>query len=87
VRPIVFDGSECWAVDGRIEQNMSVVETRTFRWMSGVTREDRKRNECVSGSILVVASIGPGQDEREWTEKIWGARDEERGNGSSNVRL
>jgi len=32
VRPIILFGLECWAVK-RVEQNMSVVEMRMFRWM------------------------------------------------------
>jgi hypothetical protein len=57
VRPAMLYGSECWAVDKKIEQRMSVAEMRMLRWMSGVTREDRIRNEYVRGSIGV-APIG-----------------------------
>jgi hypothetical protein len=32
-------------IDRRIEQSMSVVEMRMLRWTSGVTKEDRIRNE------------------------------------------
>jgi len=38
VRPAVFYGSKCWAVDKKIEQRMSemsVAEMRMFRWTSG----------------------------------------------------
>ena len=57
VRPVMLYGSECWAVDKKIEQRMSVAEMRMLRWMSGVTREDRIRNEYLRGSIGV-APIG-----------------------------
>jgi hypothetical protein len=47
-------GSECWAVDRRIEQSMNVPE---IRWMSGVAREDRIRNEYVRVSIGVASIV------------------------------
>jgi len=37
-------GSECWAMDKTMERKKSVAEMRMW-WMSGVTREDRIRNE------------------------------------------
>jgi hypothetical protein len=36
---------------------MSVAEMRMLRWMSGVTREDRIRNEYVRGSIDVASIV------------------------------
>jgi hypothetical protein len=36
-------------VDRRIEQSMGVAKMRMLRWISGVTREDRIRNEYVRG--------------------------------------
>lgn len=40
VRPtMIIYGSECWMVDKRIEQSMSFVEIRMFRWMSGLKIE------------------------------------------------
>jgi hypothetical protein len=45
-------GLEYWEVDRRIEQNMSVAEMRMLRWMSGLTRENRIRNEYVRGSLV-----------------------------------
>ncbi|XP_050444261.1 uncharacterized protein LOC126847894 [Adelges cooleyi] len=56
VRPAMLYGSECWAVDKKAEQRMSVAETRMLRWMSAVTGEDRIRKESIRGS-LGVASI------------------------------
>lgn len=64
IRPVVMYGSECWAMKKKDEQRMHVTEMRMLRWMSGVTRMDKIRNEYIRGS-LKVAPI---------TEKIRSAR-------------
>ncbi|XP_050525575.1 uncharacterized protein LOC126896662 [Daktulosphaira vitifoliae] len=43
--------SECWAIDKRIEQRMSVAKMRMLKWISGMTSEDRKRNKHIRKSI------------------------------------
>jgi len=50
-------GSECWAVDKKIEQRMGLVEMRMLRWMSRVTRKDRIKNEYVRGSIGIALIV------------------------------
>jgi hypothetical protein len=58
VRLTMLYGSECWVVDRRIEKSMSVTEMSMLRWMSGVTREDRKKNKyVVRGGSIGVALI------------------------------
>jgi len=44
-------------VDRRIKQSLSVVEIRMLKWMSGVTRDDRIRNEYVRGSTGVASIV------------------------------
>jgi hypothetical protein len=69
-------GSECLAVDMRIEHCMSVAEMRMLRWTSRVTREDRIRNEYLKGSIGVASIVNKMRENRQI---IW-ACDEARGN-------
>ena len=46
-----MNGTECWAVDRKIEQRISGAEMRMLMWMSIITREDKIRNEYIRGSI------------------------------------
>lgn len=50
-------GPECWVVIKKIEQMMSLAKMRMFKWTSGMTREDRLRNEYVRGSIGVTSIV------------------------------
>jgi hypothetical protein len=53
VRPVMLYASECWALKKREEQKIQVAEMRMLRLMSGVTRQDRIRNEYVRSSLGV----------------------------------
>jgi len=53
VRLVIIYGSECRAIDKTMKRSMNVADMRILRGMSGVTREDRIRNECTRGSIGV----------------------------------
>ena len=64
VRPAMMYGTECWAVGRKIEQRMSVAEMRMLRWMSGVTREDKIRNEYIRGSIGVASIVDKMRENR-----------------------
>ena len=45
--------AETWAVKKAQEQKLDVVEMRMLRWMSGVTKLDRIRNERIRGTPQV----------------------------------
>ena len=45
VRPAMMYDAEMWAVNKVQEKKLDVAEMRMLRWMSGVTKLDRIRNE------------------------------------------
>ena len=47
---------ETWAVKKAQEKKLDVAETRMLRWMSGVTKLDRIRNERIRGTTKVQES-------------------------------
>ena len=53
VRPAMIYGAETWAVKKTQQKNLDVAERRMFRWMSGVTKLDRIRNERIRGTTKV----------------------------------
>ena len=55
VRPAMMYGAETWAIKKTQEKKLDVAEMRMLRWMCGVTRRDRIRNEVVRGTTKVRA--------------------------------
>ena len=53
VRPAMMYAAETWAVKKAQEMKLEVVEMRMLRWMSGVTKLDRIRNEIIIGITKV----------------------------------
>ena len=55
VRPAMIYGAETWAVNRpkAQEKKLDVAEMRMLRWMSGVTKMDRIRNERIRGTTKV----------------------------------
>ena len=49
----MMHGAESWAVKKAQEKKLDVVEMRMLRWMSGVTKLDRIRNERIRGTTKV----------------------------------
>ena len=53
VRPAMMYGAETWTVKKAQEKKLDVAEMRMLRWMSGVTKLDRIRNERIKGTPKV----------------------------------
>ena len=53
VRQAMVYGAETWAVKKAHEKKMEVAEMKMSRWMCGVTRLDKIRNEKIRGSTKV----------------------------------
>ena len=53
VRPAMMYGAETWAVKKAQEKKLDVAEMRMLRWISGVTKMDRIRNERIRGTTKV----------------------------------
>uniref|UniRef100_A0A914XRT6 Uncharacterized protein n=1 Tax=Plectus sambesii TaxID=2011161 RepID=A0A914XRT6_9BILA len=64
VRPALLYGSECWTTTKKDEQRMKTTEMRMLRWMCGLTRLDRVRNEVVRRMVGVAEITGKMQEGR-----------------------
>ena len=53
VRLAMMYGAETWAMKKAQEKKLDVAEMRMLRWMSGVTKLDRIRNERIRGTTTV----------------------------------
>ena len=54
VRPALLYGAKTWATTRGQEARLEVNEMRMLRWMCGVTRRDKIRNEHIRGTTRVV---------------------------------
>ena len=53
VRPALMYGAETWALKKAQEKKLEVAEMRMLRWMCGVTKLDKIRNERIRGTTKV----------------------------------
>ena len=53
VRPALMYRAETWALKKAQERKLEVAEIRMLRWMCGVTRLDKIRNERIRGTTKV----------------------------------
>ena len=65
VRPAMMYGAETWAEKKAQEKKLDVAEMRMLRWMGGVTKLDRTRNERIRGTTKV------GEISKKVQESMW----------------
>ena len=53
VRPAMMYGAETWVMKKAQEKKLDVAEMKMLRWMGGVTKVDRIRNEKIRGTMKV----------------------------------
>ena len=64
VRPAMLYGAETWPIKKEQERKLEVAEMRMLRWMCGVTRRDKIRNEWIRGTVKVVEVSRKAQERR-----------------------
>ena len=64
VRPALMYGAETWALKKAQEKKLEVAEMRMLRWMCGVTKLDKIRNERIRGTTKVVEITKKVQERR-----------------------
>ena len=67
VRPAMTYAAETWPIKKKLEKKMDVAEMRMLRWMVGITRRDKIRNELVRGTVKVTEVSRKVQEKRlQW---------------------
>ena len=77
VRPAMMYGLETGPIKKTEERKLDVAEMKMLRWMSGVTRSDRIRNEYIRGTLKVAEVSKKVQEARlRWYGHVMRSSDE-----------
>ena len=77
VRPALLYGAETWATTRGQEARLEVNEMRMLRWMCGVTRRDKIRNDHIRGTTRVVQASKKITEKRlKWYGHVSRMKDE-----------
>ena len=63
VRPTMLYGTECWLVKNSHIQKLKITEMRMLRWMCGLTRRNKVRNEIIREKVRVALVEDKMQEE------------------------
>ena len=67
VRPALLYSSETWPMKRTQERRMEVAEMKMLRWMCGVTRRDKIKNNYIRGTVKVTEVTKKMQERRlQW---------------------
>ena len=69
VRPALMYGAETWVLKKAQEKKLEVAEMRMLRWMCGVTKLDKIRNERIRGTTKVGGNHK--ESTRKKVEVVW----------------
>ena len=69
VRPALMYGAETWALEKAQEKKLEVAEMRMLRWMCGVTKLDKIRNERIRGDNKSVGNRNESSGKE--VEVVW----------------
>ena len=64
VRPAMMYGAETWPINKAQGQKLDVAEMRVLRWMCGITRMDKIRNERIRGTTEVAVISKTAKERR-----------------------
>nr|XP_016515887.1 PREDICTED: uncharacterized protein LOC107832536 [Nicotiana tabacum] len=67
VRPAMLYGVECWPVKNSHVQRMKVAEMRMLRWMCGLTRLDKIKNEVIREKV----GVAPVDEKMREARLMW----------------
>ena len=77
VRPAMIYSCETWPMKRAQERRMEVAEMRMLRWMCGVTRRDRIKNDLIRGTTKVTEVSKKLQERRlQWFGHVMRREDE-----------
>ena len=68
--PALLYGAETWATTRGQEARLDVNEMRMLRWMCGVTRGDKIRNEHIRGTTRVVQASKKYRKRLKWYDHV-----------------
>ena len=88
VRPALMYGAEKWALKKTHENKLEVADMRMLRWMCGVTKLDKIRNETIRGTTKLGEITKKVQERRlEWCGNVMRSEEHYVGRRAMEMKL